>query len=211
MRGWLLLSSLILLTAGVHATGYLMGDTLHMCMHVQQREEEKDCDLVGLFVAQCFSPSGGGRAVTAKADRRKEKRRSFTSSARQQSVSSLPPQSWLWSHDQWAGIPLFTLLKIDSTHCDDVASRDKIHPPLPSLAPHHSPPPPPSLIQTRVQNQSCHYWYATAGPAVCQLSSNPVWCVFGEAGERNLAFPHEEEMARREEGGGEWMERQGIE
>lgn len=48
-----------------------MGDTLHMCMHVQQREEEKDCDLVGLFVAQCFSPSGGGRAVTAEADRRK--------------------------------------------------------------------------------------------------------------------------------------------
>lgn len=41
-----------------------------MCMHVQQREEEKapDCELVGLFVAQCFSLSGGGRAVTAEAD-----------------------------------------------------------------------------------------------------------------------------------------------
>lgn len=48
-----------------------MGDMVHMCMHVQQREEEKDWELVGLFVAQRFSPSGGGRAVTAKADRRK--------------------------------------------------------------------------------------------------------------------------------------------
>lgn len=59
----------------------------------------------------------------------RERRLSFTALA-----SELHPP--LRSHDQWAGIPLFTLLKIDSTHCYDVASRDKTHlssPPLPCL------------------------------------------------------------------------------
>lgn len=35
--------------------------------------------------------------------------------------------------DRWAGIPLFTLLKIDSTHGDDVAARDETPHPPPSL------------------------------------------------------------------------------
>lgn len=38
-------------------------------------------------------------------------------------------------HDRQAGIPLFTLLKIDSTHGDDVAARDKT-PSTPHLPSH---------------------------------------------------------------------------
>lgn len=63
---------IILCTTRMHATVFHMRDTVHMCMHVKQRVEEKasDGELVHLFVAQCFSLTGRGSGirVTAEAD-----------------------------------------------------------------------------------------------------------------------------------------------
>lgn len=57
----------LLFTTGPSATGFHTGPGA--CMS-RMKEEEKvsDCKLVGLFVAQCFSLSGGGRAATVSAD-----------------------------------------------------------------------------------------------------------------------------------------------
>lgn len=94
-----------------------------------ERFRQRACESICGAVFFPVRWGGGGRGRWTR-----EKRHSFT--------SSLPPPGP--DHDQWAGIPLFTLLKIDSTHCDDVASRDKTHPLLRSIAPPPPPPIPPS-------------------------------------------------------------------
>ncbi|TNN68148.1 hypothetical protein EYF80_021631 [Liparis tanakae] len=132
----------------------------------------------------------GGRERRAKADSRDDTRCSFTSE-RDTTERLQPPtaQGWLRSRDQWAGIPLFTLLKIDFTHCDDVASRDK----TPLLL--SSPPPllhtitllPPSLLP-RPHHQASHAVIGMQRSPRLHAASphNPVGRTFAE---KNRTFP----------------------
>lgn len=137
-------------------------------MHVTQAEDGQATDggFAGLFVVRRFAWT-----VSYKCG-------SFT--------CSLPPHG----HDceatiSGAGIPLFTLLKIDSTHCDDVASRDKQ--PLP-----HRLPQPPSSPSSRLWQRTSHapigMQPSARRPHLKYLERNLAWRRRHGEDESNYAF-----------------------
>lgn len=178
-------------------------ETQCICACVWRMEEEEkasDCELVGLFVAQCFSLSGGGRAVTVKADglersvARSHPAQDYRASpVSHHTVLTVKPWSVGWNPSVYPAKNRFHTLWWRGFSWQD--------PP--------SPPPPP--LPSRPE---CRYWYAMLSPGACQLSSNRVWRVLREAGKRNLACPREEETARRKKTeniefqGGGWMDGQ---
>lgn len=118
----------------MHVTVFHMRDTKCMCTHVKQSEEEKSSDreLVGLFVAQCFSLTGrgSGRGVTAEAD---SLNRSVVHSrpASHHTVLTVKPWSVGWNPSVYPAKNRFHTLRWRGISWQD---------PLPSSAPHHPSP-----------------------------------------------------------------------
>lgn len=171
------------------------------CMWRMEKEEKaSDCELVGLFVAQCFSLSGGGRAVTVEADGLK---RSVAHSHPEQDYRASPvshhavltvkPWSVGWNPSVYPAKNRFHTLWWRGFSWQD--------PP--------SPPPPP--LPSRLECRTSHVVIGMRCWA--RLHANSPRIVSDVSLEKQ-ACPHEEETARRKKTeniefqGGGWMDGQ---